>query len=439
MKILLSISIFIYALKSYGQITITKNDLPNAGDNISYSNASVQGFNFNPKKTGANQTWNYSNLKPTSQGVYNYVTSLSTPYLAYFFNTIGIKTQDTLNLGIIKFSDIYDFYKKTDSKFSIVGRGFSYSGLPLPASFEIEDKIYNFPLKFGDKDSTPFYFKLTDPTGTLPFRYAQTGWRVTNVDGWGNITTPYGSFDCIRVKTKLMTTDTITLLGFSVPIRRTSYEYRWLTNGEKIPILQINGNETFGNFTVTQVIYRDIQRPLKPIADFNYTDTRGEPGYEITFNDISKNNPTEWIWNVTPNTVKYMWGTNPGSQSVNIRFDSVGVYDVSLRASNKGGYSDMVKTGLIEIHKPVPSGLATMSDEQFKIFPNPAQKELFVELPPTSVQGQIEIYSLSGQLVMSSVLKPEQNQINIEHLAKGTFVVKIKQGQFQNYRFFVKE
>ncbi|MBI3234407.1 MAG: T9SS type A sorting domain-containing protein [Bacteroidetes bacterium] len=186
-------------------------------------------------------------------------------------------------------------------------------------------------------------------------------------------------------------------------------------------------------------MYRDIQRPLKPIADFNYTDTKGEPGYEITFNDISKNNPSEWIWDVTPNTIKYMWGTNPGSQSVNIRFDSVGIYDISLRASNKGGYSDMVKTGLIEISKPVPSGIAVMSDEDFKIFPNPAQKELYVELPPTAVQGQIEIYSISGQLVLSSSLKPDKNTINIENLAQGTFVVKIKQGQFQNYRIFVKE
>ncbi|MBI3234408.1 MAG: hypothetical protein HYZ42_10265 [Bacteroidetes bacterium] len=126
MKITLSIFIFLYTLKSFGQIAITKNDLPNAGDNISYSNASIQGLNFNPKKTGARQTWDYSNLKPTSQGIYSYVTSLSTPYLAYFFNTIGIKTADTLNLVLIKFSDIYDFYKKTDTKFSIVGRGFSY-------------------------------------------------------------------------------------------------------------------------------------------------------------------------------------------------------------------------------------------------------------------------------------------------------------------------
>lgn len=432
---------FITTLSAISQISITKNDLPNAGESFTYSNASTNGLKFNAKKTGSHQTWDFSTLKPSSQGVYNYVSSLSTPYLAYFFNTIGIKTQDTLNLILVKLSNIHDFYKKTDTKFSIVGRGFSLEGLPLPANYEIEDKIYNFPLKYEDKDSTPFYFKLTDPTGSLPIGYAQTGWRVTKVDGWGNITTPYGSFDCIRVKTKLITTDTITIAGFSIPIRRTSFEYRWLTNGEKIPILQINGNETGGTFTATEVKYRDVPRELKPIADFTYTDTKGEPGYEITFSDLSKNNPTEWIWSVEPSTVSYMWGTNPGSQSVNIRFDSLGQYDISLRASNKGGFNDKIRKGLVTISMPnTTTGMSELSDIHFRMYPNPAQDKIYINfITQNTVHRSITIYSMDGREKITQSISENQTQIDISKLQAGTYAIKIQEGDDINYRLLVKE
>lgn len=425
-------------VNGFSQISITKNDMPSVGDKIVYSESSVQGLNFNQNKTGANQQWDYSNLAPTSQGIYNYVSSLSTPYLAYFFNTIGIKTQDTLNLGIVKFSDIYDFYKKTDSKYSIVGRGFSYQSLPLPANFDVEDKIYNFPLKFGDKDSTPFYFKLTDPTGTLPFRYAQTGWRVTVVDGWGNISTPYGSFSCIRVKTKLYTTDTITISGFSIPIKRTSFEYRWLTNGEKIPLLQINGTETFGSFIPTQVIYRDIPRELKPVADYTYTDTKGEPGYEITFNDISKNNPTEWIWSISPNTYTYMWGTNAGSPTVNVRFDSVGVYDVSLKVSNKGGISEKIRNQLINIAPAVKNGLPSSMSEQLNMYPNPVADKIHFNLQYSIFPSIIEIYTIDGKLLKSYTSFNQHEVFDLSDFKAGQYLVKLTQGNKQMVKLITK-
>jgi hypothetical protein len=419
-------SLCLWALSDHAQVVILKTDLPSVGDQEIYSNASPLGIRFDPNATGANQNWDYTGLSPQSQGVYDFVTSLQTPYLAYFFNTIGIKTQDTLNLGLVKFSDIYDFYKKTDTKYSIVGRGFSYQGIPLPANFIIEDKIYNFPLKYGDKDSTPFYFRLTDPTGTLPFRYAQTGWRVSEVDGWGKVSTPYGSFSCLRVKTKLITTDSVTLFGFTLPINRTTWEYRWMAKGEKIPVLQINGNELLGNFSVAQVQYKDVPRDLPPSANFNFSATTGTIGTEIDFNDLSTNRPTEWIWDIQPPTVTYLWGTHAGSQNIIVQFDAVGVYDIGLRVANKAGQDERLRRGLVEITAAI--GLPQPAPGFFETYPNPFREQFDISFSGLPTLRTIRFFNAEGGLLQTVQTKEPRPSIQSGHWASGVYWLEIDEG-----------
>ncbi|HOK37240.1 MAG TPA: T9SS type A sorting domain-containing protein [Bacteroidales bacterium] len=53
---------------------------------------------------------------------------------------------------------------------------------------------------------------------------------------------PQGEYECIRVKSTIITRDTIFMeqYGFGILAPpRTSYEYKWLTNNFKIPIIQI--------------------------------------------------------------------------------------------------------------------------------------------------------------------------------------------------------
>jgi PKD repeat protein len=408
--------------------------MPSNGDKILYSQASTQNSGFNPNKTGANQTWNFSKLKPVSQDYYNYVNSINTPYLLYYANTIGLKTADTLNLIVVKLSDIFDFHKKTDTKFSIVGKGFSLSGIPLPANYDVEDKIYNFPLKYKDKDSTPFHYSINDPTGSIPFSYGQSGWRVTTVDGWGTVATPYGSFSCLRVKTKLITIDSVTISGFSIPIPRTSYEYRFLTNGEKIPILQVNGNETFGNFTISQIRYRDVFRPLPPRANFVSSEVIVEPGGEVTLSDQSTNIPEEWLWNIEPNTITYKWGTNAGSQNPNVKFEKEGTYTVSLKVTNKGGTNELIKKDYISVQKklgvfPLESG------NGLQLFPNPSQEEINIVSAKQLTNPLVSIYNLQGQLMLQSRLLLN---ISLKDLPQGNYIINIRADGFTDNKIITK-
>jgi len=413
-----------------GQITITQNDMPSNGEQIRYTNAETTNTGFSASKTGSNQTWDFSKLVPTSQDVYSFKSSLKTSYLLYFFNTIGLKTQDSLNLFIATFYDIYDFYKSNKDKWSIVGRGFTYSKIPLPATFSKEDIIYKFPLNYGDIDTNDYAFALSDPTGTLPVSFKEFGTRINTVDGWGSLTTPYGNFDCVRIKSKITYIDSIKVSNFSFGIPGTRYEYKWLTNGEKIPVLQIDGTQVFNTFNISSVKFRDNKREIKPIADFEADKTLTLPGQPIIIKDKSTNEPTSYIWDISPSNFHYVDSTNAGSKNIKVVFDDFGTYNVKLVSANNAGTSSRTKTNFINVSK-LASIETAIGTDNFLLYPNPAIDKLFVRFDQPLEKIEIELYDLTGRKVFNqSFSNCPQAEIEVKNLTPGIYVVQIKSNKF---------
>ncbi|MDZ4758450.1 MAG: T9SS type A sorting domain-containing protein [Bacteroidota bacterium] len=426
------VSILFFAIVNLAkaQITITQSDMPSNGDQIIYTIAQAQNTGFSATKTGSNQTWDFSKLVPTTQDVYNFKSSLQTSYLLYFFNTIGLKTQDSLNLFIATFYDIYDFYKKNKDKWSIVGRGFTYSKIPLPANFTKEDIIYKFPLNYGDIDSNEYAFALSDPTGTLPISFKEFGTRVNTVDGWGSLTTPYGNFDCVRVKSKITYIDSIKVSNFSFGIPGTRYEYKWLTNGEKIPILQIDGTEVFNTFAISSVKFRDNKRDIKPVADFQADKTNILAGQPVNIIDKSTNTPTSYIWDITPSKFHYINGSNAGNKNISVVFDTFGNYNIKLIVANNAGTSTRTKSNYISASK-----LAGIEDavgtNNFLLYPNPSIDKLYVRFSQMLEKIEIELYDLTGRKVMTQNFSNcTQTEIEVNNLTPGMYIVQIKSNKF---------
>lgn len=251
---------------NYAQITITKNDMPNAGDTIRISvKTSLTGFQGTA--TGANYTWDYSTLKPDSQRTVKCVSGLNTPYaVPYgFLATYGIYNytpdQFPWSLAGSPPTQVYDFYKKNTNYLAIIGQGMTLQGQPIPALYSggTADIVYKFPLNYQNKDTSTCYFGAPIP-GFGYYRKKQT--RINEVDGWGSLTTPFGTFNTLRVKSTLMISDSIYLdtLGFGVTIpRQNIVEYKWLAPGKKIPVLEIDGTMDILNitYTVNRVNWQD--------------------------------------------------------------------------------------------------------------------------------------------------------------------------------------
>ena len=84
--------------------------------------------------------------------------------------------------------------------------------------------------------------------------------------------------------------------------------------------------------------------PLKPVADFVANKTSVCPGTQISFTDLSLNNPTSLMWTFA--------GGSPSSStalSPTVIYNNPGTYTVTLRATNAAGFDDKVKTAYITV------------------------------------------------------------------------------------------
>ncbi|MCS7027546.1 MAG: T9SS type A sorting domain-containing protein [Bacteroidia bacterium] len=254
----LLLTCFVSLQLAIAQITITSTDMPVVGDTLRYCNASPTSGGYDFTLTGPNHVWNFTNLNCTSQDVAAYKSASSTPYAFYsaFFGKYGTKIADSIGFSFLTFHNIWDFYGKTSTVFKAEGYGLTYSGLPLAATYTDDDEIYQFPLEYNDRDSSTFRLAMEIPGLG---KFIRKGYRINLVDGWGKITTVYGTFNCLRVKSTIAEIDSLlitfpTTINLGFPVNIT--EYKWLAKGERFPILEVRGNTNLFGFTPTQVRYR---------------------------------------------------------------------------------------------------------------------------------------------------------------------------------------
>ena len=225
----------------FAQITINQDDMPQSGDTIRFSKSVDVGI-LNYQETGNDFTWDFSTLVPFNQTVDTFVSVSETPWLYQLvFLTSSNLAQKLNGFDFIPGFDItnsYEFYKNSSSDYRDVGVGITINGAPIPNKFNSPDIIYRFPLVVGSVDSSTSSYAMDIPS----LGYA-SGWkkRTNYVDGWGTLTTPYGAFETIRVRSDVIQHDSIYLdsLGFGFPIDRVYTEYKWLGDGYGEPLCTV--------------------------------------------------------------------------------------------------------------------------------------------------------------------------------------------------------
>lgn len=269
--ITLSLAVGLSVPSLLAQITIGQNEMPHAGDDLFRTRATLNPF-LNYTATGPAHNWSFTNLAAAAQDEAAYQTVSSTnlvfaiAYADIFFNpnraNVAKPGVDIAFNQLLPIQDPYTFFYRSASSYREVGFGVQLSGLPVPIIFDEQDEVYALPLHYGDAGASHSAWKVSIPTLAY-YGYEQD--RTNEVDGWGTITTPAGSFDVLRVMTTLAGRDTINVdtlsLGFAIdrPIVR---EYKWLAQDLRVPVLQINTAEVFGVEVITDVYFYDAPRAL---------------------------------------------------------------------------------------------------------------------------------------------------------------------------------
>ena len=269
---------FLFSGISFSQIVITKNDMPVAGDTLRTSITYTITNDYT--LTGPNYTWDFSNLQPLNQKIDSFVSKSQTPllYQIYFSNaTLASPQPDISLIPNLPITDVFEFYKSSTASFSDLGYGVTVSGAPIPLKYDNPEIYYKFPLTYGnpmDSSLSSFSFGVPDLGYISTVRK-----RINVVDGWGTLTTPFGTFQTLRVKSEVFSHDSIYVdsLNYGTAIDRHITEYKWLGTNQRIPLLQINSEGL-----ITTVTYRDLPRNSNPSGytvsgTVTYANTAGSP------------------------------------------------------------------------------------------------------------------------------------------------------------------
>lgn len=251
---------------------------------------------------GANQTWNYTSLTPISQRVEQYVqvNSLAPVYALTFGTLLGgvnratTASPQSLPLPVpagfpVALTDTYQFYNTSAAgaatqDFRSVGFGGSLGGSAVPVTYASQaqqDVIYRFPLSFASlADSSNSFFETPALLASVAY-LSQKRKRVNKADAWGALVTPLGTFNTVRVVSKLTDHDSVAFggtpgAGFDLPVTR---EYKWLAKQNRVPVLTIITQVIAGRETVTSVQYRDNYRRIGPLATRDAATNAGLTAY----------------------------------------------------------------------------------------------------------------------------------------------------------------
>lgn len=434
-------------MPSYGQITITRNDMPAARDSARYSTSATQ-LNFDT--TGAGITWDYSSLVANGQGVDTFKTALSinTIYGLYYGLTTDYGLPNTnLNFGLVNLTNGYDFYKTSNSDLEIKAIGADYNGISFPNNYTTPDKVYQFPLTYGRTDTSSYDVTISVP-GTATIH--EIGTRINTVDGWGTVITPYDTFQCIRLKSVTNEIDsiTITLLGFTIPTPRTTTTYKWLANGVIIPVLEVSGAIRGNTFTATSEKFKDGVRFIPPQFNLriNFTASKticttadtvtitprvrstGGVGPGGGFGQVTG---TTYLYRISPNTYTWAGGTDSTTGTPKVNFNAPGLYTVSMHAEAPAGGSvpataDTTKIDYISVS--YPAGINTVPTANIiQVYPNPANDHIAVQLNGDATkEATIELLDISGKLLYSRTTS-QKGAISIPsaQMAAGEYIFKV--------------
>ncbi len=345
MKKILTLCLLTVFGSAGAQIIITNADMPVVNDTLRYSTTSTV---VNVNQTGADYNWDFSKLIVEHQEIQHYYAPFQTPYILQFgfTATYGIE-ENNFALGAAGgvASEVFGFYKNNSSASVMIGRGATIQSLPLGITYAPRDTIFKFPLSYLKTYSGSFSGEASLlGLGSLK----QTGTRNTTVDGWGSITTPFGIFQCIRVKSVIVETDSVVFNGFGFPVPNNRTEYKWLAKNQHFPILEVIVNDLT---SVQTVRYRDQYRPEAYINNANFTasKTLAQRSDTVNINNQSYGTPTNFTWTITPGTFRFVGGTNASSASPRVMFDNVGTYSVKLKVNYEGGMDDTLKSNYITV------------------------------------------------------------------------------------------
>ncbi|MEX1133064.1 MAG: T9SS type A sorting domain-containing protein [Flavobacteriales bacterium] len=222
------------------QITFEFADLPVPGDVVERYVDTIP--SFGPGVGGAMQVWDFTSAVPDETVITTVSTPATTPYAGSFTASNLAMTNDGIN---------YLYFSTTPASFIATGAAgdFLEDGQQLVVPFNPTLTGHQFPRNYGDQFSDTYGFEVVADGAAFSVhsvRLRHRGNVRDTTDAYGQITTPVGTYDALRVKSTDVTTDSIWIRLFSFApwtfaqaLSGTAVSYSWLAKETKLAVAEM--------------------------------------------------------------------------------------------------------------------------------------------------------------------------------------------------------
>ena len=236
------------AVVAQAQITITEANMPHVGDVVPRAQDTLT--NYQPGPSGPNQTWNFPNPVVRVSPTTTMVDPSTTPHASDFTGSNLAMTND--NSAYLYFS------MNTNTMYADGAAGdLLMNGDNILTVFNPTLKIHSFPETYGDNFCDNYAFDATadgSSFGVYQVRLKHVGTVCDTIDGWGTITTPTGTYNCLRSKATEYKVDSIWYKPFIFSPswsllsakHDTSISYSWAALETKLAVAELSF-DTLGN------------------------------------------------------------------------------------------------------------------------------------------------------------------------------------------------
>jgi len=195
-SLLILMFILSYSLAIHAQITLTDEDVLSLIGTYETIEEDVSDFPFavDVGPAGENQTWYFSDISfPSEQFTQEYIHPEGTPYFDHF-PTANLAARMSYMIDTLEIS-AYSYLEVTENMMDFLGSGVEYLGV---VSIETTEDFAPLPITYG----TEWMITRYDTLEVFPaYTTVQVETVLAKIDGWGTVTVPAGTFDCLRLQT----------------------------------------------------------------------------------------------------------------------------------------------------------------------------------------------------------------------------------------------
>lgn len=276
-KHLYSVFFFGFVFSVHAQITITENDLPEAGFTYLIANDTLTAVNLG-SPGGTAQSWNYAHLLNHYQRVPSYDSTNKTPYAGNFPTSTHFTYGPAAlysgfyggaPVGTQGMSNGYMFWQRANDGFWVIGFR-SDNGLYANknVTYAPKELLIGTPSTLGSVFNNNARWELwfnANPAD-VDTLYVKNIQKTLSTDAFGDLTLPSATYsDVVRVHEYLVTIDSVYAFLNGNPVyalemfRDTLNNYMFLSNTVTYPVCVVHANK---NNVVKSVEYYKQKFPL---------------------------------------------------------------------------------------------------------------------------------------------------------------------------------